>query len=180
MNISLRVIQMIDILNDRIGKAVSWIAIAMVLTQFTVVVLRYVFGISFIWMQEGVVYLHATLFMMGASYTLLHEGHVRVDIFYRTATAIQQAKVDLVGAFVFLLPICALISWASVPYVANSWSMFEGSQETSGIQAVFLLKSLILAFAALMGVQGISLALRSVMTFKGIDVPHPKIDKVEI
>lgn len=180
MNISLRIIQMIDGLNDRIGKAVSWVAIAMVLTQFTVVVLRYIFGLSFIWMQESVVYLHATLFMMGASYTLLHEGHVRVDIFYRTATALQQAKVDLVGALVFLLPICSLILWASVPYVANSWAMLEGSQETSGIQAVFLLKSLIVAFAGLMAIQGISLALRAVMTFKGIKVPHQKVDKVEI
>lgn len=180
MNSLYRVTQSIDTLNDSVGKAVSWIAIAMVLTQFTVVVLRYIFGLSFIWMQESVVYLHATLFMLGAGYTLLHEGHVRVDIFYRTAAPRKKAMVDLVGALVFMLPICALILWAAVPYVSRSWGMGEGSQETSGIQAVYLLKSLILAFAALMALQGVAMALRAVLRLKGLDAPQPKPDEIEV
>lgn len=180
MNICYRLTQWIDTLNDRIGNYVSWLAITMILIQFSTVVLRYIFGISFIWMQEGVVYLHATLFMMGAAYTLLHEGHVRVDIFYRTAPPRKKAMVDLAGAFVFLLPVCGLILWASVPYVINSWVMQEGSQETSGIQAVFLLKSLIVAFAVLMGLQGIAMALRSSLTLRGLPAPHPKSDAVEV
>lgn len=180
MNALTRITQWIDTLNDRVGKIVSWIAIAMVLTQFSVVVLRYTFGFSFIWMQESVVYLHATLFMMGAGYTLLHDGHVRVDIFYRTATPRTKAIVDLTGALVFMLPICGLILWASVPYVSRSWGMFEGSQETSGLQIVFLLKSLILAFAVLMALQGVAMVLRSVLTLRGLDAPHPKPDQIEI
>lgn len=180
MNTTYRTIQWIDALNDRIGKAVSWVAIVMVLVQFSVVVLRYTFGLGFIWMQESVVYLHATLFMLGASYTLLHEGHVRVDIFYRTAAPRKKAMVDLVGALVFLLPICALILWAATPYVIDSWIMGEGSQETSGIQAVYLLKSLIIAFAGLMALQGVAMALRALLTLKGLNAPHPKSDQVEV
>jgi TRAP-type mannitol/chloroaromatic compound transport system permease small subunit len=180
MNTLYRITSWIDRLNGIIGKTVSWLAVTMVLSQFAVVVLRYVFGISFIKMQEGVMYQHAALFMLGAGYTLLHEGHVRVDIFYRTASPLAKAKVDLVGALIFMLPICGLILWASVPYVASSWAEWEGSVETSGIQAVYLLKSLILTFAVLMGLQGIAMAMRSVLTIKGLDAPHPKADEVEI
>lgn len=175
-----RLIERIDSLNDRVGKTVSWLAITMVLLQFSVVVMRYIFGINFIAMQESVVYMHASLFMIGASYTLLHEGHVRVDIFYRDATADRQALVDLLGAVFFLLPVCAVIMWHGLPYFQQSWSMLEGSPETSGIQAVFVLKFLIVLFAGLIGLQGIAMALRSALTLHGDKTPHPKKDKVEI
>ena len=171
MNAVQRVIAWIDTANDLIGRVVSSLALFMVLVQFCVVVLRYVFGLSFIWMQESVMYLHATLFMLGAAYTLLHEGHVRVDIFYRTASPKTKARVDCIGALVFLLPVCGLILWASVPYVSSSWAIKEGSPETSGIQAVFLLKSTIVAFAGLMAMQGLSMALRSALTLLGAPVP---------
>lgn len=180
MNNCYRITKWIDTFNDRIGTTLSWLAIVMVLTQFASVVMRYIFGLSFIWMQESVVYLHATLFMMGAGYTLLHEGHVRVDIFYRTAPPRKKAMVDLAGSLVFLLPVCGLILWASVPYVMRSWAMGEGSQETSGIQALYLLKSLILAFAVLMALQGVAMALRSILTLRGLDAPHPTTEEVEV
>jgi len=180
MNIAQRIMERINTINDYIGRVVSVIAILMVLTQFTVVVMRYIFGLTFIWMQESVVYLHASLFMMGAAYTLLHEGHVRVDIYYRTASIKQKSLVDFIGVIVFLLPVCGLISWASWPYVYASWAVSEGSQETSGIQAVYLLKSLILVFAALISFQGIALAIQSFLRLKGFDVSAAKDDGVEV
>ncbi|MDP6427967.1 MAG: TRAP transporter small permease subunit [Rhodospirillales bacterium] len=143
----------------------------MVIIQFVVVVMRYVFGVGSIMMQESVIYLHAILFMIGAGYTLLYGGHVRVDIFYRDASARGKAILDLIGIAVFLLPVCILIWWFSWRYVGASWAVFEGSKETSGIQAVFLLKSTILAFAALMGLQGISLAIHSILVLIGAEPP---------
>jgi TRAP-type mannitol/chloroaromatic compound transport system permease small subunit len=137
----------IDALNENVGKAVAWLALLMVIVQFAVVILRYVFGIGSIFLQESIIYLHAVVFMVGAGYTLLHSGHVRVDIFYREASPRQKAVVDLLGVVVFLVPVCSLIWWASWPYVASSWRVFEGSRETSGIQAVFLLKTVILGAA---------------------------------
>jgi TRAP-type mannitol/chloroaromatic compound transport system permease small subunit len=139
----------------------------MVLVQFTVVVLRYVFGFGSILMQESVIYLHAILFMIGAGYTLLHEGHVRLDIFYRDTSVRTKALVDLWGSIGLLIPVTVLIWWSSWPYVAGSWKVLEGSKETSGIHAVFLLKTVILVFAALMLVQGISLMAKSILTLKG-------------
>lgn len=157
----------IDRLNDTVGRGVAWLALIMVLIQFTVVVMRYVFGVGSIWMQESVTYMHGLLFMLGAGYTLLHGGHVRVDIFYREAAARARAKVDLAGALVFLLPVCVLVFWTSWPYVAKAWAVQEGSLETSGIQAVYLLKTTLLAFAVLVGLQGVSLAVRSALVLVG-------------
>ena len=174
------VAQRIDALNENIGKAVAWLALLMVIVQFIVVIMRYVFGIGSIFMQESIIYLHATVFMLGAGYTLLHNGHVRVDIFYREASPRRKAVVDLLGVAIFLIPVCALIWWGSWPYVANSWRVFEGSRETSGIQAVFLLKTVILVFVVLVVLQGISLAIRSLLILAGVeqakvDEPHDPV-----
>ena len=163
------VAQRIDALNENIGKAVAWLALLMVIVQFIVVIMRYVFGIGSIFMQESIIYLHATVFMLGAGYTLLHNGHVRVDIFYREASPRRKAVVDIVGVAIFLIPVCALIWWGSWSYVGNSWRVFEGSRETSGIQAVFLLKTVILVFVVLVVLQGISLAIRSLLILAGVE-----------
>jgi TRAP-type mannitol/chloroaromatic compound transport system permease small subunit len=156
----------IDRLNETIGHAVAWTALALVILQFIAVVLRYVFGVGWIWVEESIVYLHATLFMAGAAYTLLHDGHVRVDIFYREASARDKAWVDLLGTVFFLWPVSTLILIKGWPYVWSSWAILEGSPETSGIPAVFLLKTLILVFAVMMIAQGLSMAARAVLTLR--------------
>lgn len=161
----------IDALNDWTGRALSWLALAMVLVEFLIVLLRYVFGVGFIFMQESVVYMHALVFMLGAGYTLLHNGHVRVDIFYREASPRRKAWVDLAGSIAFLLPLTGLIAWVAWPYVASSWAVFEGSKETSGIPAVFLLKSVILVFAAGLFLQGISMAVHAARILAGYETP---------
>ena len=163
----------VDRWNDRLGRSLAWLALAMVLTQFVVVVFRYVFGLGWIFVQESITYMHAILFMMGAGYTLLHEGHVRVDIFYRDMGPLAKARVDLFGALLLLTPFCAIIFVASYPYVLSSWQVFEGSKETSGIHGVFLLKTAILGFSVLMVLQGLALAARSALTLAGIAPPEP-------
>lgn len=148
----------IDRFNGVVGRAVAWCALALVLVQFVAVVQRYVFGIGWIWVEESIVYLHAVLFMAGAAYTLLEDGHVRVDIFYAGATVRHRALVDLLGTVFFLWPVSGLIFAKAWPYVTASWAVLERSPETSGIPAVFLLKSLLLLFAALVALQGLSMA----------------------
>ena len=157
----------IDWTNERIGRSVAWLAIIMVLVQFIVVLMRYVFGMGSIMMQESITYMHAILFMTGAGYTLLHNGHVRVDIFYRDASEQAKAAIDLVGSLVLLLPVCGLILLSSYPYVLQSWATREGSVETSGIPGIFLLKTVILVFCAVLGLQGISLIIKSALTLLG-------------
>ncbi len=159
----------IDRLNSVIGQATAWLALIMVLIQFLVVILRYVFGLGFIWMQESIVYMHGILFMVGAGYTLLQDGHVRVDVFYREATRRRKAWVNLLGTLFFLIPFCVLVLWVSWPYVQNSWRVLEGSKETSGVQGIYMLKTVILVFGGLVLLQGVSVMARSVLTLAGWD-----------
>ncbi|CAE7594306.1 unnamed protein product [Symbiodinium microadriaticum] len=148
-------------------EAVAWLAVFMVLAQFIVVLMRYVFGLGSIAAQESIVYMHGFLFMLAAGYTLFHNGHVRVDVFYRAASDRYKAWINLLGALLFLLPFCYLIFDASWGYVLSSWEIFEGSRETSGIQAVFLLKTAIPLFAVLVGLQGLSQIIHSIAVLRG-------------
>lgn len=150
----------LEAVNQIIGGAVRWLALAMVLLQFCVVLLRYVFGVSFIFLNEGVLYMHAALFMLGAGYTLLVDAHVRVDIFHSRLKPRGKAAVDLAGALVFLLPSMLLLAWVTWPSVRNSWAVLEGPISVGGIPASFLLKSLIPAFCLLLIVQGLACLLR--------------------
>lgn len=149
------------------GRAVMWLLLLMVMIQFAVVLLRYVFGVNWIFMQESVTYMHGIIFLLAAGYALLSDDHVRVDIFYRSASKKRKAIVELVGTYFALFPICLLIFWSASPYVARSWLVFEGSTDTSGIQGVYLLKSLIPTFAILMTMAGFTVAHRAVETLNG-------------
>jgi TRAP-type mannitol/chloroaromatic compound transport system permease small subunit len=157
-----------DQINERLGQAISWLSLLMVLVTVTVVVLRYVFGLGWIWLQESVTFMHAALFLVGAAYTLKHEGHVRVDILYRKFSERGRAWVDLIGTLTLLLPVCLFIFFISWEYVAKSWDLFEGSREVGGLDGVFLLKSLILVMALLLVLQGLSMAVRSLSLILGI------------
>ncbi len=153
----------LDQLNEIIGRSVAWLAVAMVLVQFTVVVLRYAFGIGFIAVQESIIYMHGILFMAGAGYTLLHDQHVRVDIFYRDASPKRKAVTDILGTLFLLWPVSVVIWWMSWPYVALSWSTFEGGRQLSSIPAIFILKTFILVFPTLLALQGLSLLMRATL-----------------
>jgi TRAP-type mannitol/chloroaromatic compound transport system permease small subunit len=153
----------IDRLVAAIGRAVMWLSLFLVLMQFTVVLLRYAFGIGSIWLSESIIYGHAALFLLAAAWTLQCNGHVRVDILYSKTTERQRAIIDLLGSLLLLLPVMAVILLFALPYVARSWSIFERSRETSGLPFVYLLKTLIPLFALLMGLQGISQAMRALL-----------------
>lgn len=151
----------IDRLTTVIGRAVAWLALVIVVLQFALVLARYVFGFGSIWLSETVIYGHATLIMLAAAWTLGAGGHVRVDVFYEQATPRTRAVIDLLGSLLLLLPFALVLLWFSVPYAARSWAILERSHESSGLPLVFLLKTLIPAFAALMALQGIAQAIRA-------------------
>ncbi len=163
---------MIHRINDAIGMTVAWLALFLVLVQFLLVIMRYVFGLGSVLMQESLLYAHGTLYMLAAGYTLRLNGHVRVDVFYRAASARWKAAVDLTGVVFLLVPVCIAIWIGAWPYVSQSWRILEGSRETSGIPAVFLLKSVILVFVVLVLLQGLSMAIRSALVLAGRPLPE--------
>jgi TRAP-type mannitol/chloroaromatic compound transport system permease small subunit len=152
----------IDALNDYVGRALSWLTLFMVLVTFLIVVLRYVFNVGWIWLQETVNYMHSFVFLGAAGYVLLKDAHVRVDIFYRDASARAKAWVNLLGVIFLLLPICGLLVAMSFYYVGSSWRILEGSQEAGGIDAVYILKSLLIVYPVLLGLQGFSILCKSI------------------
>ena len=156
-------IRFLDAVSIKVGHAVSWLTLLMVLVTFVIVVMRYVFGAGLIWLQESLTWMHAAVFMLGAAYTLQQEQHVRVDIFYRKMSEGQQAWVNLLGVLVFIFPMCALFIYESIDYVAVSWSIGEVSRNSGGLPYPFvpLLKSILIIMPIAIALQGISLLLRS-------------------
>jgi len=177
MNALKRIANGIDAVNDWVGRSLSWLALGMVLVTFAVVVMRYVFGLGSTIAQESIVYMHATVFMACAGYALVHNGHVRCDIFYSGASPRAKALIDIIGTFVFLLPACVLMAWVGWPYIKASWAVLEGSPEGAmGIPAVFLLKSLVVVFAGLLALQAVSLVLQSALFLVGASDSRGAVD----
>jgi TRAP-type mannitol/chloroaromatic compound transport system permease small subunit len=156
--------QTIDNVNRSVGNAVAYTSLVMALVTTTVVVLRYGFGQGAIAAQESVLYLHGTLFMLGAAPTLLEDKHVRVDVFYRNFSARKKHWVNTLGHTLFTLPVCTLIVIISWGYVTESWMILESSPEPGGIPAVFLLKTLIPAMAMMLGLQALSHIIQGLIT----------------
>ncbi len=152
---------LIGIINKFAGYFCSFLVVFMTFNVFLVVVLRYLFGISFIWMQETYVWMHAYIFMIGAGFTYLNDDHVRIDIIYRNASQTYRAFIDLIGNVFFLLPFLYIIWSYSFPFVYKSWQMNEISREAGGLSMLFLLKLAILLFVIFLFIQSISKIINS-------------------
>jgi TRAP-type mannitol/chloroaromatic compound transport system permease small subunit len=149
-------VNIINTVNASIGKFVSYATFVMAIVMFAIVVLRYGFNVGWIAMQESVMYLHAAVFLLGSAFTFQHNGHVRVDVFYRKFSVKQKAKVNLFGSLIFLLPVSIYIGTVCFNYVAESWRLLEGSREPGGLPFVYVLKSFLLVFAISMILQAVS------------------------
>tara|TARA_Y100000590_G_scaffold464768_1_gene635034 strand:- start:136 stop:603 length:468 start_codon:yes stop_codon:yes gene_type:complete len=143
----------------------------MVLIVFNVVLLRYVFSIGWISMQESYVWIHGTVFMLSAAYTLLHDGHVRIDVIYRNASIKYKAIVNLLGSIFFVFPVIWIIWIKAIPFVNRSWDRLESSAEAGGLPGLYILKSIILVFCILFALQTISLVLRSICELCDVKIP---------
>ncbi len=163
----LRLAAACDGISRAMGAVTMGCVLAMVLLQFGLVVLRYVFGMSWIFLQEGVLYLHAAIFMLGAGYTLWAQGHVRVDIFHSRLSPRGQAGVDVLGHLLFLGPALGMLLYWSWPMVRRSWAILEGPISVGGIPASFLLKSLVPAFCVLVLVQALAALIRDALRLAG-------------
>ncbi|MEO1113419.1 MAG: TRAP transporter small permease subunit [Pseudomonadota bacterium] len=161
-----RLAGVLERVNSLIGNTLCWAALALLLLQFVIVLLRYVFGYSYIFLDEGVLYLHASLFMLGAGYTFLVNAHVRVDIFYARCSERTQAWIDLFGHLFLLTPALLLLIWFSWPYVRGSWAIMEGPISVGGIPASYLLKTLIPAYCVLLLIQGVAAFIRDIVKLR--------------
>ncbi len=163
--------QIIDQLNEWVGRGVAWVTLGLVLVVFVDVCMRYMFNTSFVFTQELEWHLFAFIFLIGAGYTLLHDGHVRVDIIYQRLGFKGRAWINLIGVLLFLFPGCIMIILTSFHFVHNSWSMLEGSPDPGGIPLRFIIKATIPTGFFLLLLQGISLGIHSLLQLLGLESP---------
>ncbi|HRW29804.1 MAG TPA: TRAP transporter small permease subunit, partial [Emcibacteraceae bacterium] len=159
----------IDAINEKIGQIVSWAALTLVLVQFGIVLFNYLYSEGVIAVQESLTYMHSLVFLGAAGYTLLHNGHVRVDIFYSKMDEKKKAYINLFGALIILFPVLICIGYYAWPFVIQSWKIKEGSIETSGLQIVYILKTMILLFVGSTFLQGVSISLQSLLVIFGYE-----------
>lgn len=169
-----RLCNWIDTLNSWVGRGVSWVTALVVAVVFIDVVMRYTLKTSFVFTQELEWHLFAFIFLMGAGYTLLKEGHVRVDIIYQQLGPRAQAWINLIGVIFFLLPGCYLVFATSLNFVYNSWSILEGSPDPGGIPYRYIIKAAIPTGFLLVALQGVSLGIKSWFTIRGIDLSEER------
>ena len=161
----MKYLELINKVNIALGKLFSWSLLIMVILTFIIVVLRYLFNIGFIWMQELVRYLYASVFMLCAAYTLANDEHVRVDIFYSKLENKHKMIINVLGSLIFLIPVCLCILYYSYTYVINSWAQLEGSLEERGLHAVYILKTFIWAFAIMLTLQSVYIISKGSLKF---------------
>lgn len=161
-------LNLFDRISSTTGKFISWLTLLMVIVTSIIVAMRYVFDAGLIWLQESVIWMHAAVFMIGAAYTLLHEDHVRVDIFYSKMSDRGRAIVDVIGVVVFLLPLCGFLAFKAYDFAAASWLLHESSREPGGMPYPLIpaLKSIVLIMPVAVALQGISLLLRSLAAIR--------------
>ena len=159
----------IDCVNELIGKFTSWAALGLVLVQFGIVMMNFLYSEGIIAVQESLTYMHSLLFLGAAGYTLLHNGHVRVDIFYSRMNEKKKAYINLFGTLIILFPVLIFIAIYAWPFVYQSWQIKEGSVETSGLHIVYILKSMILLFVFSTFIQGVSISLHSILVMLGYE-----------
>jgi TRAP-type mannitol/chloroaromatic compound transport system permease small subunit len=159
----------IDTLNEWVGRGVAWVTLGLVLVVFIDVVMRYLFNTSFVFTQELEWHLFGFIFLIGAGYTLLHDGHVRVDIIYQRLGFKGQAWVNFCGVILFLIPGCIMVITTGWKFTATSFAMLEGSPDPGGIPFRFILKGCIPVGFILLLLQGISLGIHSFMQILGLE-----------
>jgi TRAP-type mannitol/chloroaromatic compound transport system permease small subunit len=145
------------------------VTLGRVLVVFVDVVMRYLFNVSFVFTQELEWHLFGFIFLIGAGYTLLHDGHVRVDIIYQRLGLKGRAWINLLGVLFFLIPGCIMVISTSWKFAANSFMMLEGSPDPGGIPLRFIIKGCIPVGFTLLLLQGFSMGLHSFMQILGIE-----------
>ena len=161
---------LVDKLNERIGRLVMWgVLIATLVATGNALAKHFLGQGSNAWL-EAQWYLFGALFLLGAGYTLKHNGHVRIDVIHQHLSTRTQAWIDLVGGLLFLLPFAGLLAWLSWPLFAESWRIQEMSPDAGGL-ARWPVKLLLPVGFALLFLQGVSEVIKRIGVISGVLSP---------
>ena len=164
--------RLIDALTERVGRVVIWLVLVATLISAGNALVRYALGESSNAWLEIQWYLFGAMFLLGAGYTLKHNGHVRIDIFYNRLGPRGQAWIDLVGGLLFLLPMAVLLAWLAWPMFHEAWVTHEMSPDAGGLLRWPVKLLLPLGFG-LLALQGVAEVIKRIGVLSGhLVLPH--------
>jgi TRAP-type mannitol/chloroaromatic compound transport system permease small subunit len=170
-----RLSRVLDTLIDGIGKAASWLWVVLIAIIVVNVVMRYAFGLGLIVFEELQWHIYAVGFMIGLSFGVVGDRHVRIDALADRFAPRSRAWIEFFGLLLFLIPFAALIAWDSIPFVRSSWEAGEVSVAPGGLPGRWALKAFIFIALALLALAGISRLSRVAAFLFG--VPEPLTDR---
>lgn len=160
-----RLADQLDWFIDRVGRITGWCAFGLVCVMSFNVLLRYMFRTGSVAMQELEWHLMAPICLLGLSYALLHDGHVKVDILYGRFSPKLQRLVDAVSMLLVILVVAFLI-YVSIPYVMQSYAIGEKSPDPGGLTHRWILKALLPLGFLLLLIQSIAALLRAIIAYR--------------
>lgn len=171
MKVLLTISHAIDALNERVGRTVLWLVLAMALVSAANALARYLFNLSSNAWLELQWYMFATLFLLCAGYTLRHDEHIRIDVVSSHLSRRTQTWIDIFGTICFLLPMTTFITWLSWPIFVNAWVSGEMSSNAGGLIR-WPARLLVPVGFALLSLQGVSELIKRVAFLRGL-IPDP-------
>ena len=163
-----RASQLIDQINEWVGRAVSWLTTILVVLVCFDVITRYFFSNTAAWIMELEWHLFALIFLFGAGYAFKHDKHVRVDLFYAKLSPKDQALVNIIGSFLFLIPWCLLIIYWSYEYALISYNIGETSPDPGGLPARYMIKFCVSIGMVFLLFQGISVLFKNILIYRNL------------
>jgi len=171
--------RLIDALTERVGRLVIWLVLVATLISAGNALARYALGESSNAWLEIQWYLFGAMFLLAAGYTLKHNGHVRIDIFYNRLGPRGQAWIDLIGGLLFLLPMAGLLAWLAWPMFIDAWTTHEMSPDAGGL-ARWPVKLLLPLGFGLLALQGVAEIIKRIGVLTGVLVLQPEAPTEEV
>ncbi len=168
-----------DKIIDKIGKLCAYLMLLMMINVFYDVVMRYIFREGSIAMQELEWHIFSVIILLGVSYTLKEDGHVRVDVLYDKWSPKTQAIINIVGVILFLWPLSLLIAWGSIDFVKESFEMHEISGDPGGLTHRWILKALIPFSFVLLIFASIGFIIKNINVYRGYSRVKTKEDEIK-
>ena len=155
------IIKILNVINNKIGLISSFFILILIFLVSLSVILRYIFSIGFIWHQDLYIWTHAIFILLGISYTLKKDGHVRIDLFYKDFNKKQKKIINLIGVIIFGIPLTYLLLTNGLDYFIRSYNLNESSKESGGLPYIYILKFFIFFLGVLLFLE----ILRQISTF---------------
>ena len=151
-----------------LGNLTGVLMVLMMINVFYDVIMRYFFNTSSIAMQEMEWHLFSVVFLLGISYALNQDGHVRVDIIYDKIDPKKQALINIIGAFVFLIPFAILIGFSSLEFVYEAFETMEVSGDPGGLTHRWIIKAFVPGSMALLSFIAIGFIIKNINIYRGV------------